>query len=114
MWTIPGSGVVDGGSLESQLEHASRIALDLVQLEPRAKRLLVDRMVELKNRSWLGEGESSVNADEFLARITLARIHLLDEGEASLIFDDGDLFCGHYLTVDLLPTGVLENASMFG
>jgi hypothetical protein len=38
----------------------------------------------------------------------------LDEGEATLIFDDGDLFWGHHLTVDLHPDGVLENAGMFG
>jgi hypothetical protein len=106
--------VIDDASLAAQLAHAIRVSSAVSQIEKRANQFLVDQMLKLKNESWLDEGELPLRPEEFGARIRLGRIDVQDEGQAVLIFDDGDVFCGHYLTVILEPDGTLRDAGMFG
>jgi len=106
--------VVDEAALASQLEHGERLVTGIVELERRANQFLVEKMLRLKNEGWLREGEQPLSEDEFRKRITLGRLDIGDGGSATLIFDDDDVFWGHYLTADLRPDGALDNAGMFG
>ena len=61
--------IVDESSWEGQLQRARTIAVDLVQLLPRAERFLSEQMLAKKNSGWLEEGERPLSVDEFCARI---------------------------------------------
>lgn len=62
-------------------------------------------LIELKNDNWLEEGENEVSSEEFINRITLLYISFdVKEGDtikSYLEYDDGDLFWGHRIHVDI-------------
>jgi hypothetical protein len=66
-------------------------------------------LLDLKNTSWLDEGQSPVTATEFQAKLKLISIAIEKGGGFVLEFDDGDLFWGHTILVDgNLRDGLIE------
>jgi len=60
---------------------------------------MVKELLGLKNEGWLQEGEASLNADEFLRRVSIETIQINPPGDFDFWYDDGDLFWGHSITV---------------
>jgi len=59
----------------------------------------VKKLLPLKNDYWLGDGESPLNTDEFISRMTLQSISILPDGDFEFWHDDGDLFGGHFIQI---------------
>lgn len=62
--------------------------------------------MDLKNESWLGDGEQPVDAAEFQSRMTLESISVHEQGW-SFWHKDGGLFAGH----SILISGDLDGPS---
>lgn len=63
-------------------------------------------LVEVKNASWLEEGEDEVTPDQFIQRITLLSVSIdINDGRldnTNLEYDDDDIFWGHRISVDIV------------
>lgn len=60
-----------------------------------------EKLLELKNGSWLSDDEEPVDAETFASRLTPQSFGVDEEGGVSVFFDDGDLFWGHVVIVSL-------------
>lgn len=56
-------------------------------------------LLELKNDSWLDEGEQPITREEFIRRMQLESITAYPEGAFEFWHHDGDLFWGHSILV---------------
>lgn len=75
---------------------------------------IADKLLELKNESWLDENEKPVSKKAFMKRLTIESIEFYHDSSAQLWFDDGDLFWGHAVTIDLTENLELEDATLSG
>ena len=75
---------------------------------------IADELLELKNESWLDEDERPVSKKTFIKRLVIESIEFYSDSSAELWFDDGDLFWGHAVTIDLTVNLELEDASLSG
>jgi hypothetical protein len=81
------------------LAHASKLYLAAGDWDERAKAFAADRLVSLKNDSWLDADEAAMTRDGFIARLTLQSIAIDEAGALTFSYDDGDLFWGHAIRV---------------
>jgi hypothetical protein len=74
--------------------------------ERRAKDKAVDRLLDLKNESWLDEdeGEEPLSEEEFRANMRLTAVQIAADGSIEFTFADGDMFFGH----DIVVKGTVE------
>lgn len=64
-----------------------------------------NELLDIKNEHWLEEDEKEVTPEEFKNSLKLKAVTLDRNGQFVFSFDDGDLFCGHIISV----YGSLEN-----
>jgi len=81
------------------LRTAESLWSDQARWKARLEDFAVKQLLQLKNKTWLEEGESELTAAEFVARMTLTSISIESDGEFSFWYDDGDLFWGHVIMV---------------
>jgi hypothetical protein len=89
----------DLGELGAALESAERLWSEQEAWSERIQAFAVDRLLELKNESWLDEGEAEVTAEEFRRRMRLELIVVWPDGRFTFWHQDGDLFWGHSIQV---------------
>ncbi|MBS4207224.1 DUF2262 domain-containing protein [Bacillus sp. FJAT-50079] len=80
--------------------------------EENYKRKASEELIELHNKTW-NEGEIN-SKEEFVNRIKLEGILFFCEGNAELYYNDGDLFWGHTIVVDVNENGEYESAQING
>lgn len=95
----------ENGSIDNALKTAEQLWADQASWKRRVDELALDELLELKNGSWLEEGESALTPYEFLERMELESISISSAGEFEFWFNDGDLFWGHAILV----SGTLED-----
>lgn len=88
-----------GDDLPDALRTAHALWNDQTGWQTRVRDYAVEKLLELKNGTWLGEDESPVSPDEFRARMTLESITVDPEGSFSFFHEDGDLFWGHMIEI---------------
>lgn len=81
------------------LEAASRLFADQAEWDCRIKEYAVEKLLPLKNDSWLDEDEAQMSAGMFLSRMTLETIVVKETGRFSFWHSDGDLFWGHSIQI---------------
>lgn len=59
----------------------------------------VAQLLELKNESWLDEGEPPATPESFKSRMNLESVTVYPDGAFEFWHDDGDLFWGHAIMV---------------
>jgi hypothetical protein len=59
----------------------------------------VEKLLKLKNKSWLEEGEKEITAEQFIKKMKLESINVSLKNKFEFYFDDGELFWGHGITV---------------
>jgi hypothetical protein len=88
---------------DEQLEAALACAVELWNAQSswseRVREFAADKLLGLKNGSWLGDDDDEVTRDEFKRRMVLRSITVHPEGEVEFWHDDGDLFWGHSIHV---------------
>jgi uncharacterized protein (TIGR03067 family) len=91
----PGEGTDASGALS----RARQIVEDFERYRKMAADYAVDGLLELKNDTWLEEGEEEISADEFKAKMKLEAITVQADGGVTFWHHDGDLFWGHSIQV---------------
>lgn len=91
--------VEEGESIGDALDVAERLWLDQGPWKKRIDDFAVQELLELKNGTWLEEGESELTASEFISRMKLDSIQVFPDGQFEFWHNDGDLFWGHSIQV---------------
>ncbi len=81
------------------LEAATQLFFDQAEWHRRVQEYAVERLLPLKNDSWLGENDEELSADEFVSRMSLKAISLDETGDITFWHDDGELFWGHAIQI---------------
>ncbi len=81
------------------LAAAARLFTEQAQWHERVRKYAVEKLLPLKNGSWLDEEEAEISSDEFLAKMSLTSISIDESGDLTFWHDDGDLFWGHAIQV---------------
>lgn len=66
----------------------------------RCKLKAVEDLLDLKNESWLGPGESPATAASFVSALRVDCVNVNASGAFGIDFDAGDLFWGHAVVVE--------------
>ena len=71
-----------------------------------------DSLLDMYNETWSApeEGLPQLSRDEFLSRIGLSWIDVMEEDSLSLYFDDANLFGGHVIDVFWTPEKIYDAA----
>ncbi len=56
---------------------------------------VADKLLKLKNSTWLEDGEDKLNELDFIRRIKLEDIQFFNDYSFELYFDDGNIFLGY-------------------
>ena len=75
---------------------------------------IIDKLLSLKNEDWSEENVQPLSKEQFKKRLKLESILFFHDGSSQLGFDDGDLFFGHRILVDLSDDFKFVNADLFG
>jgi len=75
---------------------------------------VVDKLLALKNDTWLEDGETKVTPEEFRARMELKSVNVDDAGRFTFWHVDGDLFWGHWIEVRGNLKDGIRSASIAG
>ncbi len=81
------------------LKTAELLWKDQIVWKSKVEQYAVAELLDLKNGTWLGQGEQPLSADQFLSRMSLKTISVLDDGSFEFWHDDGDLFWGHSIQI---------------
>lgn len=90
-----------------------RVAADWQLFGSEAAQHAAEALVDLKNGSWLEDEEDEVSPEAFRARLALRTV-VVDGDGADFSFDDGDLFWGHTVMVDMDAAITFSNAQIAG
>lgn len=86
--------------------------------EPACRGRIADDYLEVYNGSWADddpeEGPPRLDREGFIARLRPAGISLYHDGSADWVYDPGDLFAGHGISVWVGRDRVFGEASLFG
>lgn len=87
----------------AQAERCLRVARALWDDQPSWTSRIADyaaaQLLELKNESWLDEGEPPATPESFKSRMSPESVTVYPDGAFDFWHDDGDLFWGHAITV---------------
>jgi hypothetical protein len=67
--------------------------------DKKIKEFAAEKLLKLKNESWLEEGENKITAEQFVKKMELESIDVSLKNKFEFCFDDGELFWGHGITV---------------
>ena len=81
------------------VDTARSVQQALQALCKNASHFAAQRLLAVKNESWLREAEKPMSADDFCKRISLSEVTVFGTGEIDLWFDDDDIFGGHTILV---------------
>jgi len=96
------------------LKTAETLWSHQAEWKTRIETCAVKELLELKNDTWLHDGESAFTAEQFIATMTLTSISISSDGEFEFWYDDGDLFCGHVIMVSGNVTDGPTDAGIHG
>ncbi len=85
--------------IERALTNARELWRSQSDWQARIERYAVERLLSLKNETWLGEDEKPFSAKAFVARMRLESIVVYPDGSFEFWHDDGELFWGHAISV---------------
>jgi hypothetical protein len=106
--TVHINNQMDMGKVVSAVEERlARLRKD----EPSLREYAAKKLLKLANE-W-SEGEK-VTKDDFVSRMCLEAIEFYNDLSMGLYFDDGDLFWGHTITVDIDKNGKCTRAEFQG
>lgn len=67
--------------------------------DEKIKRFAANKLLKIKNISWLAENEPKLTLQEFVKKIKTEHIEIYPKGRFEFRFDDGDIFGGHHIMV---------------
>lgn len=104
------------GYPEARLQETAANALARVESAWKdIERNIADSLLGTYNRSWADpeEGFPELSREDFLGRIVLKAIRVIEEDSVSLVFEDSGIFGGHAAEIFWAPER-MHPASLFG
>jgi hypothetical protein len=89
------------GEVVSVCRRATNFVAELEDHAQSAKESAVERLLELKNETWIDENEEPSTPEQFKHRMVLESISIDSDGEVSFYHNDGNLFWGHCILVTM-------------
>lgn len=87
------------GDIAPSLARAKVVLADKKRFGENAKDYAAQRLLKLKNESWLDEDEKPLSAEQFKVKMRLVEISFSSDGQVEFWYDDGQLFWGHSIQV---------------
>ncbi len=95
--------------ISSGLEIAGKLWDHQEAWKQKVDAFAVQKLLSLKNETWLAEDEAPLNPQQFIARMTLQSISIHPDGNFEFWHHDGDLFWGHSIQISgSLEEGLTE------
>lgn len=85
--------------IDKGLQVASEIWKEQNIWEKKVKEYAVQKLLKLKNDTWIDEEGKSVNSEEFKKLMRLESVTFESDGSFKFWYNDGDLFWGHSIHV---------------
>lgn len=105
---------------EGALARLRGLLADLPDVDDRWRAFAAEKLTDLAN-GWQAEDEEDdapapapITRETFAERIRLSELSIAADGSATPYYDDGDLFFGHVIVIDLQADGSLTDASIAG
>lgn len=83
------------------MDRARKITTDLKNYDRKAREYMCRMMLQLKNETWLDDGEQPLTAEQFMSALILSSISFSTSNKVEFFYDDGDIFWGHTVIVDM-------------
>jgi|GEM_PF-364894 len=99
---------------QETVEQARLLWKDAKRWDGEIRAYMLKELLDLKNESWLEEGEEKITRDDFLRRVSLSSVTVYSDGSFEFWYDDGDLFWGHSIMVSGSIEGGLDDAGIHG
>lgn len=80
----------------------------------RVRQFAIDRLLPLKNETWLDEDEPELSPSDFASRMKLTTIEFDESGNFTFWHNDGDMFWGHAIQINGNLTNGLTDADIPG
>jgi hypothetical protein len=91
--------VGEEGRVGSALEVARKLWKSEETWNVRVLDYAASKLLQIKNESWLADGESSLSDKEFKRRMKLETIAVSPDGSFEFWYNDGDMFGGHAILI---------------
>lgn len=104
----------DSDEATELIEVARRLIQDLSATDRRCKDFAAQRLLDLKNRAWREAGEGALMEGQFTALISLESVSIDPLRRATAYYDDGGMFGGHTVVVELDTKRVPVTAELAG
>ncbi|MBR1735927.1 MAG: DUF2262 domain-containing protein, partial [Firmicutes bacterium] len=91
---------IDDISSSSKMKQAKKIlkqiSKSMESYSDMAKKYAAKELLTVKNENWPEENENELSEYEFIERLNLISVNIQEDGIV-FVFDDNDLFWGHYI-----------------
>jgi hypothetical protein len=104
----------EGGGIADAIETARALWADQAGWKRRVEDFAVERLLPLKNDSWLGEDERELTEAEFKKRMRLQSINVAGDGAFEFWHEDGAMFGGHAIEIRGTLQDGPADADIFG
>jgi hypothetical protein len=88
-------------AIDYSLERCRNLVANITAYAEKAKQYAAERLLELKNETWLDDNETPLTSEQFKDRIILESIVISPEGKLDFYHNDGDIFWGHCVLVSI-------------
>lgn len=99
------------------LAYLERYLADAESTDARWRHYAATKLLELAN-DWQADSDASdaapITEETFIERISLDELSVSTDGSVTQYYDDGDLFWGHVILIDVEPDGSLTDAYIAG
>jgi hypothetical protein len=104
----------DPGRATTLLDVARPLLSDLDSFDRHCKQFATDRLLDLKNRGWRGAGEVIIPESRFIASISLESVSIDSRGAITAYYEDGGMFGGHTIVIELSADRTPIDAALAG
>ena len=107
----------DGDTADGALQAFMEIAKDFESFDKKNKEGACEFLLDLAN-DWLADNEDAevdeITRQMFIESISINEMTVSPEGFVTLYYDDGDMFWGHSIEIDVEADGTVSDADIAG
>ncbi len=104
----------DDVELEKTIDLANKILGEFEFYESKARKIVVQKYLELYNDTWRYEDEPELDEKSFEANLTLIGITFLSDSSIDFFYSENGMFENHTLIAQSFDGENFEDATMFG
>ncbi len=89
----------DSEEREKRIQAANKAVSWFEEHGVEAKKHIVENMIDLQHNTWAESEEEKVTEDEFEQTLTLIYVSVQKNGKIMAMYEVGEIFLGHYITL---------------